>query len=103
MHMYTQTYILIHAHILRVELLDQKICMCSAIQDFLKSFPKSNNLVFENPSFSTSLPTFVTTRLLYSMLVTTLYIRFPERIHLITESLYILTSVSLFFPLPSPW
>ena len=102
MHMYTQTNILIHARTLRVELLDQKVCMCSAIQDFLTSFSKSNNLVFENPSFSTPLPTFGTARLLYSMLVTTLYIRLPEFIHLITESLYILTNVSLFFPLPSP-
>lgn len=102
MHMYTQTNTLIHACTLRVELLDQKVCMCSAIQDFLRSFSKSNNLVFENPSFSTSLPTVGTARLLYSMLVTTLYIRLPELIHLITESLYILTNVSLFFPLPNP-
>ena len=102
MHIYTQTYILIHAHTLRVELLDQKVCIVLQYKISSK-VSKSNNLVFENPSFSTSLSAFGTARLLWSMLVTILYIRFPELIHLITESLCILTNVSLFFPLPSPW
>ena len=58
-------------------------------------------VVVRTPKFY-SLSKFLLYNAVLSTVVTMLYVRYSEFIHLITESLYLFTSLSLFSPPPSP-